>query len=150
MAMWRKMFRKSVVTACLLGGLTTSVWGQGPGLGPLPFGSGFQGLTEFTGQVVCVGCSLAEVRKTRPHLFNLYQLNHEQEQVVIQIDSFTDAADRHYWQTVAGLTDKVSVRAADHVFEELTAEENLFKEMTVTGILRSTRTLDIGSVRVKG
>jgi hypothetical protein len=68
----------------------------------------------------------------------------------MQIDSFADPSDRHYWQSVVGLADMVSVRTADHLFEELTAEENLFKEMTVTGILRSTRTLDVGSVRVKG
>lgn len=150
MAMWRNIFRKSIVIAFIFGSLTTSAWGQRPGLGPIPFGGGLHGLTEFTGQVVCVGCSLEEARDTRPHLFNLYQLNHDQEQIVIQIESFADPSDRHYWQTVVGLSDKVSVRAADHVFEELTTKENLFKEMTVTGILRSTRTLDIGSVRVKG
>jgi hypothetical protein len=150
MTMWRNIFRKSLVTVFILVSLTTSAWGQRPGLGPIPFGSGFQGFTEFTGQIVCVGCSLEEVRKTRPRLHNLYQLNHEQEQIVIQIDSFADPSERHYWQTVVGLTDKVSVRAATDVLKELTTEENLFKEMIVTGILRSTRTLDIGSVRVKG
>lgn len=149
MTMWHNMLRKSIVTAFIFGSLTTSAWGQGPGLGP-PFGGGLHGLTEFTGQVVCVGCSLEQVRKARPRLFNLYQLNHAQEQIVMQIESFVDPSDRHYWETVVGLSDKVSVRAADHVFEELTTEENLFKEMTVTGVLRSSRTLDIDSVRVKG
>ena len=100
--MWRNMFRKSIVTAFILGGLIASAWGQRPGLGPVPFGGGFHGFTEFTGQVVCVGCSLEEAREIRPHLLNLYQFNHEQEQIVMQIDSFADSSDRHYWQVEGG------------------------------------------------
>lgn len=68
----------------------------------------------------------------------------------MQVESFADSSDRHYWQSVAGLTDEVSVRAANHVVEELTDEENRFKDITVTGILHSTRTLDIESVKVRG
>lgn len=150
MTIWRNMFRKILTSFFILGSLTTSAGGQGPRGGLGSFGGELQRLTEFTGQVVCVRCRLDEVKKARPHLFNLYQLNHEGEQIVMQIDSFADPSDRHYWQSVVGLADMVSVRAADHVFEELTTGENLFKEMTVTGILHSTRTLDIGSVRMKG
>lgn len=144
------MFRKSVMTAFLLGSLTTSAWGQRPGFGPPSFGGELQRLTEFSGQVVCVGCSLKEARKVRPRLLNLYQLNYGEKQIVMKIDSFADPSDRHYWQTVVGPSDQVTVRAADAVIDKLTNEENLFREMTVTGVLRSTRTLDIGSVKVQG
>lgn len=147
---WCTIFRKSVLTFFMLGSLTTSAWGQGLRDGLGSFGGELQRLTEFTGHVVCVDCRLEDVRKARPRLLNLYQLNHEGQQIVMQIDAFTDSSDRHYWQSVVGLADKVSIRAADHVFAELTAEENLLKKMTVTGILRSTRTLDIGQVKVQG
>lgn len=150
MTVWHNIFRKILMSFFILGSLTNSAGGQGPRGGLGSFGGELQRLTEFTGQVVCVRCTLEEVRKARPHLFNLYQFNHEGEQIVMQIDSFADPSDRHYWQSVVGLADMVSVRTADHLFEELTAEENLFKEMTVTGILHSTRTLDVGSVRVRG
>lgn len=150
MALWGSIFGKSLVTAFLLGCLTTSAWGQRSELGLVPFGEGFNRLTEFTGQVICVGCGIEEARERHPQLFNLYQLNHGKERIVMQIESFTDSSDRHYWQSVAGLADEVAVRGADPIVGELTAEENRFKELTVTGILHSTRTLDIESVRVEG
>jgi hypothetical protein len=143
------MICKSLVTVFTLIGIASSAWGQ-PGYGRPSFGGELQRFTEFTGRVVCVGCTLDEASKARPRLFNLYQLNHGQDQVVMQIDSFGDASDRHYWQSVVGLADMVSIRTARHVFEELTSEENLFKEMTVTGVLHSTRTLDIGNIKVQG
>ncbi len=150
MTLWHNLLRRSVLTVFILSSVATSAWSQGGGSGLSPFGGELHRFTEFTGQVVCVRCSLKEVRKARPRLFNLYQLNLGQEQIVMQIDTFTDPSDRHYWQTVVGPSDQVTIRAADHVVEELTAEANLFKDLTVTGVLRSTRTLDIGSIKVQG
>jgi hypothetical protein len=40
------------------------------------------------------------------------------------------------------------VRAEDKLFQQLTAEQNLFKEVEVIGLLRNTRTLDMFSVKV--
>jgi hypothetical protein len=42
------------------------------------------------------------------------------------------------------------VRAKDSIFGKLTAEENLFKEVEITGILSNSRTLDIGNITVLG
>jgi len=145
---WRNIFVQSAAAACLLAGFLSNAWGQGiEGRGS--FGGELSGLTTLTAEVVCVGCSLKEVRKAQPNLFNLYQFSDGQEPFVMQINSFYDPSQRHYWQSVVGLGDKVTVRAADHILEELTAEENLFKPMTITGVLRSTGTFDIGRVRVR-
>jgi hypothetical protein len=45
---------------------------------------------------------------------------------------------------------RLAVRGPDHLLNRLSAEENLFKEMTITGLLHSTRTLDVFDVAVKG
>ena len=42
------------------------------------------------------------------------------------------------------------VRAKDSVFQQLTAEENLTKEVEITGILRNMGTLDIATVTISG
>jgi hypothetical protein len=41
------------------------------------------------------------------------------------------------------------VRAKASVLQQLTAEENLFQELEVTGLLRDTRTFDIHTVKVR-
>jgi len=43
-----------------------------------------------------------------------------------------------------------SVRAPARVFGQLTAEENMFKEVEIIGLLNNTRTLDIFAVTVHG
>jgi hypothetical protein len=58
--------------------------------------------------------------------------------------------ERAKWESVLGLSDRISVRAPDSLFYKLTAEENLFREVEVVGLLRNTRTLDIGNVTVLG
>jgi hypothetical protein len=42
------------------------------------------------------------------------------------------------------------VRAAHQLFAQLTAEQNLFKEVKITGLLRNTRTVDVFAVTVRG
>src|SRR5262249_37206670 len=51
------------------------------------------------------------------------------------------------WQPRRWPFRRLSARAPERVLDELTAEEDLF-EVTVTGLLRGTRTSAIGSVRV--
>jgi hypothetical protein len=45
---------------------------------------------------------------------------------------------------------KLGVRGADKLLDRLSAEENLFKEMTIVGILRNSRTLDVFDLTIKG
>ena len=150
MAIANKILGGSIAAALISLGVVTGVRGQAPGGLTGSFGGELRGITQFTGHVVCVECDLEEARQAQPDLTDLYQLNHEQGQVVMQVESFSDSAEHRRWESIVGLSHQLHARAADSVFEELTAEENLFKEMTITGLLRSTRTLDIESVKVRG
>jgi hypothetical protein len=145
-----KTLGTGVAAILLLAGLTTGAQGQVPGRGLGSFGGELRGITQFTGRVVCVGCSLEEAREAQPDLTGLYQLSHDDGQVVMKVESFSDSAEHRRWESIVGLSHQLWVRAAANVFDELTAEEHLFQEMTITGLLRSTRTLDIDSVRVSG
>jgi hypothetical protein len=141
-----KTLRTGFGVTLLLTGLATSVWGQVGG-GGFPFGGELRGITQFRGSVVCVECSIEEVRAADPHLTGLYELRHDQGQVVMKIDTIDERA---RWESILGLSDRISVRAPDSLFRELTAEENLFKEVEIVGLLRNTRTLDIGDITVLG
>ena len=147
MRQWQTVIKASVLTAWVLGGLASVAWGQA--FRP-PFGGEWKGLTTFTGQVVCVDCTVQQARDAYPNRFNLYQFTNGHEEFVMQISSFADSSERHYWQSVAGLADEVTVRGPDHMLAALTEEENLMKPVTVTGVLRSTRTFDLGTVRIRG
>jgi hypothetical protein len=50
----------------------------------------------------------------------------------------------------APLSPRFSVRSKDSVFQQLTAEENLMKEVEVSGILGNTRTFDVFTVNIIG
>ena len=137
------------MTAALLHGFTSVAWSQVAG-GGRSFGGELRGITQFTGEVVCVGCSLEEAQKVRARSGDLYLLKHQEGQVVLSVDAFQDAAEHARWQSIVGLSHQLTVRAPERVFHELTAEANLFKKVIVTGLLRSDRTFDINSVQVSG
>jgi hypothetical protein len=42
------------------------------------------------------------------------------------------------------------VRATESLWRQLSAEETLFKEVEITGLLNTTRTLDIFTVIIRG
>ncbi len=146
MATVSKTIRTGLGVTLLLAGVTTSAWGQVGGGGP-SFGGELRGITQFRGSVVCVGCSLEEVQAARPHLTDLYELRHEQGRVVMEVDTINERA---RWENILGLSHRVAARAPDRLFQRLTAEENLFREVEIVGLLRNTRTLDIGDVTIFG
>jgi hypothetical protein len=151
MVLWRKFRGRSLVMgmALMLGTTVTRAWGLAPGsLGS--FGGELRGITQLKGKIICVRCSLEEARAAQRNPRDLYVLRHGDEQVVIRVDSFADPSEVERWEDILGPSHELSVRAPQRVFEELTAEENLFKEVVLTGLLRSTRTLDVGSVKVIG
>ena len=135
-----------VAAACMLIGMAAGAQGQVPG-GGFPFGGALRGVTQIKGRVVCVGCSLEEARAADPTLHNLYELRHAQGRAVIQVDAVDDAA---RWESIAGLAHQVWLRTPDNLFQRLTAEENLFKKIEITGLLSSARTLDVGAVIIPG
>ena len=61
-----------------------------------------------------------------------------------------DIDERMWWETIAGLSNSVWLRAPDEVLSSLTAEENLFKHVEIIGLLRRSGTFDIGSVYIMG
>jgi hypothetical protein len=136
-----------VVAVLMLAGLATGAQALVPSGGIGAFGGESRGVMQITGSVVCVGCTLDEVRAAQPNLGGLYTLRHEKGQVVMQVYAVDDAA---RWESLVGLSHQLSMRAPDRVFQELTAEENLFKEVTITGLLRGTRTLDISEIMIPG
>ena len=136
MTTFRKTIRTSIVAALLLAGITTGVHGQVSG----------GGLLHIKGSVVCRGCSLDEARKAQPSQDQLYQLTHEQGQIVMNVHSVNNSPTWRYF----GWPAEIRVRAQDGLFQQLTAEENLFKDVEITGLLSTTRALDIFEVTISG
>ena len=131
-----------VAAALLLAGVTNGARGQVPS-GSFGVGGENRGMAIIRGQVVCVGCTLDEVQKTQPALHHLYQLTRKQGQLVLQVRTING-----FEMWAAPLSPRLMVRSSDSVFQQLTAEENLMKEMEITGLLRNTGTLDIAAVTI--
>lgn len=126
--------------------LHTVAWGQGS---QPPIISGqFRPLTQLRGAIVCVGCTAEEVRGVQSDTINLYTLKFDGGQLVMNVE-WVSHQSRQYLEDVAGLTDTLQIRAPQNILQELTAEEHLFKEVQITGLLRSTRTFDVASVEVR-
>jgi ABC-type branched-subunit amino acid transport system ATPase component len=85
------------------------------------------------------------VRKTQPDKHALYQLTHKRGQIVMQVKEINDTR----WRSLVW-PPLLWVRAKDSVFQQLTAEENLMREVELTGLLRNSRTLDIFVVTIGG
>jgi hypothetical protein len=89
-----------------------------------------------------VDCTLKEVRTLPPTLQGcLYELAHGDKQVVIEIaPKGVSLPYHHVWW-----------RGADDAFATLTAQENLFKQFEISGVLReyppTSGLLDRASVR---
>lgn len=134
-----------VAAALMLAGVTTSAQGF-LGVGANSSGSPGGGLVQIRGNVVCVGCDLIETKKARPAEHNLYQLTHRRGQIVMKVTEVNGPQGQKHllWPP------KIHVRAKDSVFEKLTVEGNLFKDVEVTGFLRHTRTLDVSAVTILG
>ena len=136
-----------IATALLLASMTTGTRAQAvPSGGLSSVGGESRGMTEFTGKVICVGCTLKEIQAAHPEQQDFYQLSHRTGQVVMEVQTKSEP---QVWSDFA-FPPRVSVRCQDELFAKLTAEKNLFKEVEVTGLLRNMRTLDMFYVTVKG
>jgi len=144
MATFGKTIRVGVAAALLLAGITTGVQGQVPG-GMGSLGGEGRGMMQIKGKVVCAGCSLEEARKAQPREPKLYQLTHRRGQVVMKVSWVNES---QMWSNSG--SSRLWVRAKDRVFQQLAAEENLFKEVEITGLLNNSRTLDIFGVTIRG
>jgi hypothetical protein len=147
MMVFGKTLRNGITAALLLAGLSGGAHAQVAigGFG-VPFGGAGREISQITGKVVCTGCNLEEVRKVQPGQNHLYQFNHKRGQLVMEVSSVDDA---HRWRTLAW-PPRLWIRTSDQLLQKLTAEENLFKEVGITGIIGNSRTLDVFDVMVHG
>ena len=137
MTIFEKAIRTSFATLLLAGGLSSSAYALG-GFGP--FGGELRQLTQVNAKVVCTNCRIDEVRKTHPNsAAKLYQLSHTDGQVVIEV---TGLNEEHRWRSIVGQAG-LFVRSSHALFEKLTADENRFQEIQLTGLLKSTRTFHL-------
>lgn len=137
--------RTGIAAALLLSGLTPSARGFVPGAGGVGFGVGGRGMVKITGTIVCAGCSVEEARQAQPDALHLYQLLHRQGQVVLDVKTVNGSG---VWDLPWPA--RLTVRAKDSVFQQLAAEAHLRKAVEITGLLSTTRTLDIATVSLSG
>ena len=144
------MIKMSLVAALLLAGLTVGAQGQVGGGGFSGYqswlGAGGSGGIQLRGHVVCARCSLEEARAAQRGRQDLYQLLHEQGQVVLLVRWVSNP---HTWRQIVW-PPRLVVRGEARLFEQLTAEENLGKEVEISGVLTNLRVLDLAGVSVGG
>jgi len=135
--------RMAAITGLFLSGVISGAQGFIPGGGGGGIGGELRGMMVIKGTVVCVACRVEEVREGQPDTRNLLELLRKEERIVLQIQAVNGSS---LWE--APLSARWSVRAQDGVFRQLTAEENRYKEVEITGILHNTQVLDIATVTV--
>lgn len=154
MAKVYKAFTTMIGTTVLAIGLTTGAWAQAGGAVPMTAGGGRAGMGELEGSmtmqgsVVCIDCTLEEARNAHPNVSDLYQLTRAtpgEGHIVMKVNEVNN---KMWWETLVGLSHRLPVRAEDHVWKGLAAEENLFKNMQIFGMLQQSRVLDISEVKV--
>jgi len=105
------------------------------------------GQAFIKGRVVCARCSLDELRNTAAEPGQLYQFTRDHDRLVMQVHAVNDYP---LWRSYFGWPAEISVRAQDAVFQRLLAEESLFKDVEISGVVSSTGALDIFDVTVHG
>lgn len=142
-----KKIRKTVMlgmgAAMLWTAFTTGVQGFSGTTGKIGSGIG-KGWVQMHGHVLCAGCTLEDLKSGLRSPASLYQLNHRQGQVVMEVNSTNvDLPYRRLW-----------LKGGDQLFATLSAEENLFREIEVSGLLReylpTAGTLDLATVQILG
>ncbi|MCS6925070.1 MAG: hypothetical protein NZ578_04120 [Candidatus Binatia bacterium] len=141
MQILRGTFVAAGAVALLLLSLATGAWGQPPS--QLPFAGELRGIVRVRGYIVCADCTLREVRKSQPGLTRLYQLTSGEKRVVMKVEWVNERA---WWESIVGVSHRIPVRGPESVLQKLWAEENLFEDIEIIGLLRTTRVLDISDI----
>jgi len=81
---------------------------------------------------------------TQPSAGQLFQFTHAHGSLVMRVRAVNDSP---RWRHV-GWPSEIAVRAREEVFRQLTAEENLFKDVELEGALSTTRALDMFAIRI--
>ena len=162
MTIWNNFLTQGFVVALTSLSLTTSAQGLVGAGGGGPVGGasvnigtgGVSGAQGFALQVVCVDCTLEEVKQAYPDQLHFYTLKHRLGEAVVKVtwgdDSADSSVDRQVWQNRVALGDYLWVRAEDDILRALMAEENRFKPFALNAILRKDRTLDISAMSFIG
>lgn len=141
MKILRDIFLTGGVATLLLLSVVPSAWGQPSS--QLPFAGELRGIVRVRGYVVCADCTLREVRKGQPGLTRLYQLTSGEKRAVMKVEWVNERA---WWESIVGLSHRIPVRGPESVLQKLWAEENLFEDIEIIGLLRPTRVLDISDI----
>ena len=138
---------RSLAAAVLLVGIGTAAVAQGfVGGFSGGLGTGVRSPLQINGSVVCSNCSLAEVQHGQPQERGLYQFAHKNGQLVFKVTSVNNAS---MFEALAW-PPRLWIRASDEVLRKLSAEETLFKPVGLTGVLSTTRTLDVTDAVIGG
>jgi len=134
------------VTAAWLLASTTVTQGQVSGTDSGPeAGPGGDWALHFREKMVCTQCSLADVHKLQPYNSQLYQLTYRQEQGVMEVSWVSNT---RWWNHLT--VPRLRLRGDERLVQTLMAEENLAKEVEVSGILNSSQILDLQTVTIRG
>jgi len=133
----------TVIVRLLIGFSTRALGQTGPGGSSV--GGELRGTTQIKGEVLCVDCRLEEVRHAQPAEGKLYQVLYPGGQLVLKITWINEPQ----WWTALISSPELRLRGKASLLQQLSAEENLFREVTVTGLLRATRVFDIYEVKVR-
>ena len=144
MALGKQLLQKSLIAIILL--IAIEAGAQVPGSSGA-VGGETRGVTFFRGTIICAGCSLEAAQAANPRLGRLYAFDSDRGQIVVRMN---DADDRMWWEAITGLSNRVWLRGPDEVLNSLMAEENLFKEVEVAGLLRKDGIFDVGGVTLLG
>src|SRR5262245_15215090 len=81
------------------------------------------------GRIICVACSLEDVRKQHPQTPSLYQLTSQRGRMVMQIENVDEQRDT--------LADTLHIRGADEILAQLSDKQSVQKDVTLAGRLGS-------------
>ena len=102
-------------------------------------------IMRVQGTVLCADCTLTEARQANPNIPALYQFTSQQGQTVIQIRSISDP---QRWNHIAW-PGRIWLRGNHDVIQQLSTVKNKAREVSITGSLSNSRTLDVASVTVE-
>ena len=134
-----KVFKIGFAAAVFMVGITPTARGQVDtgGCNGAQAGGAGRGLMYMKGTVLCANCTLEEVQHRQPNNHKLYQFTHHKGVLVMQVRAVND------FEMFELPAPRLEMRAPGHLFQQLTAEENLFREVEITGVLNNTHTVDI-------
>lgn len=101
--------------------------------------------TQLTGRLVCADCSVTEARKTQPHKYgnHLYQLQLGQRRAVMEV-----RATNHFTWLNHLMRPNIRVQGEENLLLALTSQDNVRKDVTLTGLLLDAHTLNVQEITI--